>query len=96
MKFCKIHEIITPKKDTQSSKSATKLPKSQFSKNSQVLSLKKLIWSQQVEQEEEKTKHIFSSIFFPRGPVPIILNKMLSLFVMILWILHNPLRLHIF
>ena len=41
--FCRIHRIMVPKKANQSFKFSTKPPKSQSSKNNQVLSPKKLL-----------------------------------------------------
>ena len=61
-----IHEIMTPKKNTQ----APKPPESQSPKTNQAPSPHKMLWSQQVELEEEARLH--SSNHMP--------NKMLSLY----------------
>ena len=64
--FCRIHKIMTPKKNTQ----APKPTETQSSKTSKELSPHKMFWSQQVELEEETRLH--SSNYM--------LNKMLSLY----------------
>ena len=61
--FCRVHETMAPKKNTQT----PKLPESQ---SSQTFSAHKMLWSQQVELEEETRLH--SSIHMP--------NKMLFLY----------------
>ena len=64
--FYRIHETMAPKKNTQ----APKLPESQSSKTSKEPSPHKILWSQQVELEEEARLH--SSDHMP--------NKILSLY----------------
>ena len=61
--FCRIHKIIAPKKNTQT-------PKPSESQSNQASSPHKMLWSQQVELEEEARLH--SSNLMP--------NKMMTLY----------------
>ena len=75
--FCRVHEIMAPKKNTQAPNSQ----KSQSSQANQSPSPHKMLWSQQVEQEEEEaqllaklhsSKSMHESNYMP--------NKMLTLY----------------
>ena len=75
--FCRVHEIMAPKKNTQAPKSQ----KSQSNQANQSPSPHKMLWSQQVEQEEKEaqllaklhsSKPMHESNYMP--------NKMLTLY----------------
>ena len=70
---------MAPKKTSQPPKTTNKPPESQFSKNSQAPSSQRMLWSQQVEKEEEEARFHPSFISSPSGPILIISNKMLFL-----------------
>ena len=70
---------MAPKKTSQPPKTTNKPQESQFSKNSQAPFSQRMLWSQQVEKEEEEARFHPSFISSPSGPILTISNKMLFL-----------------